>query len=372
MAGFDGQDGHFVLAEPPDHVGIPQVVRRQDAPEPELLPDPGGGQLLLDAGREHRPAGDRRHGEVLGHDEGDAGIDGVLEGARFLRLVGGGRLVDLQEVRHAGDHGHVAATGEVLGRRQHATIAVAADVGPDHAAQQVQVAAEGADALGRVVGADGDIDNGRVSQVDAHGPALNGADPSQSVHQLLRSGRGESHIGREFAGACDLLTGSALEVGRHQEGDGGLLLETVQQMRDVPRRPAVEHEHAHTEFAGLPDPAGQSWIVIRDIAGRDVGADHLADLLLQREARQRAGRPAFGLLGVGPGVGRALGCFRRRPRRRCRTRCRVRCCSDGDGERSDQRAAETHPEPPAGTAISQDQNPARPAPRARRRRDRHR
>ena len=144
----------------------------------------------------------------------------------------------------------VAAAGEMLGRGQHAVVVIAADVGPDHAAEQVQVAAEGADALGRVVGAPGDVDDRRVGQMDAHGPALDGAGRSRPVHEVLGAGGGEGHVGRVFARARHLLARAAFEVGGDEERDLGFFLEAVEEVGDVARRPAVEDEHAHAVVAG--------------------------------------------------------------------------------------------------------------------------
>ncbi len=60
-------------------------------------------------------------------------------------------------------------------------------------------------------------------------------------------------------------------------------------MRDVARRPSIEHEHAQPVIAGQGEPADEPRVVIRDVAADDVRRDDLGDLPLE-------GQPGHGFL----------------------------------------------------------------------------
>ena len=66
----------------------------------------------------------------------------------------------------------------------------------------------------------------------------------------------------------DLLARPALEVGGDEKRDRGRLLQAIEEMGDVARRPAVEDEHAQPVVAGECEPALEPRIAVRGCSRR--------------------------------------------------------------------------------------------------------
>ncbi len=295
VAGLDRHDADLLRAEAIDHLVVPEVVGRQHTLEAESTADPGCRERRFDAGRQLRAVGHRRHADVLGHDERDPGVDGVLERQEVGLFDLVGRLV-IHRKLGAGHQLDVAAAGIVLGRREHAVVLIAADVGRGQPSEQVEVGAERADAEDRVVRLRLHVDDGRVGEVDADRAALGRADAADLVGQVLRADSGQRHVGGELRGTGELLARSTLEVGRHEERHVGFGLQPVQEIGRVVRRATVDDEPAHAVVTDERTPVLEHRVVIGDVLAAHLLGDELADLLLERQPRERLVGPPLGFL----------------------------------------------------------------------------
>ena len=181
---------------------------------------------------------------MLTHDKVHTGIDGVPETHEVLCFHCLRGFVDPCPggvARHLLD---IAPPGKVLRGREHAILVVAPDIGSDHRAEEVQVPPEGANTLRRILRPPSDIHHRSVGQVDTHGPSFNGCGCCRPVHELFGTGGRERHVGWVLDGSSDLLAGSSLEVGGHQDGNLGFPLQPVQEVSHVPGGAPVQHEHA--------------------------------------------------------------------------------------------------------------------------------
>ena len=206
VAGLERLDAHFDRTEAIDHVVVPEVVRREQAAKSQTIAQPIRRQLALDAGRQVGAAGERRHDEMLRHDERNTGVDRLLEGRQVLMFE---RVRGLLNRRISGDgrpSRRGAAAGKMFGGGEHAAVHITADIRACQASEQIHVRAERADAFGGVLRLGSQVDDRRVGEAEAHGAPFSGADRSRAIYQVLLAYGGKSHVPRKFRGAGDLLS----------------------------------------------------------------------------------------------------------------------------------------------------------------------
>ena len=103
----------------------------------------------------------------------------------------------------------------------------------------------------------------------------------------------------------ELLARTAFEVRGDENRDPGALLQTVQQMRRLVRRPSIDHEPADAVVLGEPAPVAEVVGILGDVAAADLLADHLRGFLAERHRSPRLRRPPPGfLVALSPGRAR--------------------------------------------------------------------
>jgi len=227
------------------------------------------------------------------HDGADAGGDRLLEGIELdllqaLEVGGDGRKKAVRIL------GRVAVAGEMLGRGDHPVLLDAPDEGVGDAADEGRIGADGPGVDDRIVGIDVDVDDRGVGHVDAHGPALEGRGPADLVGQLLGAGRAEGHERREERRVRDPVGRSPLEIGGHEQRHQGPLLEGVGELgRLVDAGRGEQDQAADLRLDDEIVEGREAGAVGVAEIGREAAGDHLADLLLDRQALQGAAHPAL-------------------------------------------------------------------------------